>query len=673
VVRQGVLRLLWDRPGVVFVAGAFAIALAFPATSAGSIALAILAGAAGVALARSPLPVWLREPGWVGSAIVVLLVVAAGLSVFWETLTESPDWQLGDWGPQHAVLAQIMPSLPGFDVPVWNHALSTGDAPLELYPSVVYLVTGHVALVLGLEDDLPLAFMIIATLVHLALAVLVAVLAMRLASRKIAFVVAVFWVLDGGAVSHGGTVGLFRWAILHNTFAHVFSMIAVLGIVNALRRPRLGAAVTIWLGTAVATASHPAALLMSAACGVALAGVTLLASDVPRRRAVMALAHLVVGVALGAVVWLPGSMRLLAYGQHYSNELYTVTHLLQLVLSLAMPMTVYSLVVYVGYVGTAIGAFSRRAEVVFIALVVFVLIAGLSDAPYLGLGLAPSPETARLGVIRMMLLVRPLIYVAAAYGFAQVAGLIAAGWRMAPDRQRMIMAALLGIVGAVLLRAVPELWRRESQRAYSESRVVAADADGRKALTRWAHQQMLQQGPARWGRALFEACRHCTWDRFPICYCASASRTRPRRVSRASTCAGSSASTRRRPLAIRQARSRSARSTSARSQAGTAGLHASNGVRATSSYIGSTIARSRSRSPARPSRCSSLWAPAITRAGGHVTRAAPTSPCTHCLRRQGATCTWCRRGLHPDARRSRSMARYRPMATAGGSRSARLA
>lgn len=492
------------------VLGAALVALAFPATVAGWLAVAILAGALGIATARAyvDLPAWLREPGRVGSALAIAAVVLVGLSVFWETMTVSPDWQLGDWGPQHAVLARIMPSLPGLDVPVWNHAVSTGDAPLELYPALTYLVTGHVALALGLEGDLPLVFMIVATIVHLALAAITTALAIRLASRKLAILIGLMWVVDGGAVSHGGTVGLFRWAILHSAFAHVFSMIAVLGILAALRRPRASAALAIWLGTAIATAAHPAALLMAGACAIALGGVTLLAADVPPRRALVAIGHLALGVALGALVWMPAAERLLAYGQHFSNELYTPVRLLQVVMSFAMPITVYSLIVYAGYVGMIAGLFSRRAEVVFVAIVGFALLLGLCDVPYLGLGLVPGQEAARLGVIRLMLLERPFSFVAAAYLFSLVGTHAVRAFRDAPVRQRMIAAALLGIVGAFVARVAPAYFREEAQRAYDESRVYATDPEGRGQLVGWAHVQASGLGPSRWARALFEQDTH---------------------------------------------------------------------------------------------------------------------------------------------------------------------
>ena len=504
-----VARWIWDHPGAQLVLGALVVAVAFPATAAGSISLAILAAGTGIMIARywPDAPPWLEHPGRWASALVLVAVACAGLSVFWDTLTQAPDWQMGDWGPQHAVLARLMPSLPGLDVPTWNHAVSTGDAPLELYPALTYLVVGHLALLLGI-DDLSLAFMIVATLTHLALAIITTYIAMRVTSRKIALAIGLFWLVDGGAISHGGTVGLYRWAILHSAFAHVFSMIAVIGILAALRRPRIGAAVTIWLATAVATAAHPAALLMAAACAVGLLGVALLAADTPPRRAFAALAHLAIGVALGALVWLPASERLLAYGEHFSNELYSASHFLQTIMAFAMPISVYSAIIYAGYLGMIAALFSRRADLVLLGVISFALIIGLCDVPYLGLGLLPSRETARLGVIRMMLLVRPCIYVCAAYMLWLVGQRCRTAWRDAPARQRTIAAALLGITCGLLLRIVPTYWREESQRAFDETRVYAPDADGRKELTAWAIVQMSQLGPSRWARALFEQDTH---------------------------------------------------------------------------------------------------------------------------------------------------------------------
>jgi hypothetical protein len=494
VVPQAVFRraahYISARPLVQIAIGAIIIAIAFPATAAGTLALAALAACAGVAVMELRVP---TLPAWLGTATVITLIIALGITTFWEPLTTSPDWQLGDWGPQHAVVARIMPSLPGFDVPVWNHAVATGDAPLELYPAFTTLLVGHVAL---LTDDIPLAFMIVAIVVHIALAVLTALIAMRIASRKLALVVGLAFLVDSGAISHGGTVGLFRWAILHTAVADVFALIAVLGVMSALRRPRLRASIMIWIATAIASTVHPAALLMVAAAVVALLAVALLAEDVPKRRALAAAGHLVLGVALGAVIWLPASERLLAYGQQFANQLYSPADFLHTILKMAMPISAYALLVYAGYIGIVAGVLSRRAEVVFVTATALVLLLGICELPYFAL--MPGQTTARLGALRMMLLVRPFIFAAAACLLALVGSQLFV--------RRRAAAALLGLAAGVGLRVLPVFWRDETQRAYEETQAFAPDPQGRDALVTWARAQ--QVGPQSWGRALFEQDTH---------------------------------------------------------------------------------------------------------------------------------------------------------------------
>ena len=209
-------------PGWQLVLGGAVLALAFPSRLAGAVGLAMLCGAAGVGVARAwpGLPDWLRAPPpRIATALVVALVLGLGLSAFWETLTVSPDWQQWDWGPQHAVLRRGIAALPGLEPPVWNHAVGTGDAPFELYPRLAYLLTGHLALALGLEHDLPLAMNVVAVLVHLALAAATALIAMRVAPRPLALVYGALALVDSGAVAHGGTVGLFRYALVHSALA----------------------------------------------------------------------------------------------------------------------------------------------------------------------------------------------------------------------------------------------------------------------------------------------------------------------------------------------------------------------------------------------------------------------------------------------------------------------
>jgi hypothetical protein len=498
-------------PAWQLVVGGAVLALAFPSRLPGAIGMAILAGGLGIAamLGWPRLPDWLRHPpDRVAELIVVSFVIAMGVSTFWDTLTISPDWQMGDWGPQHAVLARIMPSLPGTDTPVWNHLISTGDAPLELYPKLAYLVTGHFALAAGLADDLPLAMMIVAVLVHVAIAVTTTLIAMRIAPRPIALVVGLLTVVDSGAVAHGGTVGLFRWGLLHSAMSLAFGTVAALGVLGALRKPRLRASLAIWLGTALACATHPAGLIAAVACVVALAAVALLASDVPPRRALIAIGHIGLGIALGAVVWMPLATRIVEYGQHFPNVLRTPAKLLEDLLVYPSPVTSYAMLSYAGYFGILAGLWSRRAALVFVSTVAIVLLVGLCDAPYLALDLAPGEAVARLGTERLAQLARPFVAAAGAYGIAIFLAHARRAWVGASKHQRLVAAAIMGILTASVVRVIPAFWRSASGRAYNESVVLAPDPIGRAQLTTWAAARASELRPDAWGRALFEQDTH---------------------------------------------------------------------------------------------------------------------------------------------------------------------
>src|SRR5258706_12274177 len=123
--------------------------------------------------------------------------------------------------------------------------------------------------------------MIVAVVVHLAIAAATTAIAMRVAPRPIALVVGLLMLVDSGAVAHGGTVGLFRWALLHSALALACSTVAAHGVLEALRQPRLATSAAIWLATALATIAHPAGLIAAAASMLALVAVALLAGDGP--------------------------------------------------------------------------------------------------------------------------------------------------------------------------------------------------------------------------------------------------------------------------------------------------------------------------------------------------------------------------------------------------------
>ncbi|MEO8704931.1 MAG: hypothetical protein ABI867_33065 [Kofleriaceae bacterium] len=505
------LRSLARSPGWQLVVGGAILALWFPSRLAGSLGLALAAAGVAVAIAEvwPRIPEWVRQPeAKLATAFVVTLVAMLGVSTFWDTLTVTPDWQMGDWGPQRAVLQRIMPSLPGLDVPVWNHAVSTGDAPLELYPKLAYIVTGHFALAANLGNDLPLAMMVVAVLVHVGIAVTTTPIAIRIAPRPIALIVGALTVVDSGAVAHGGTVGLFRWGLLHSAMALLFGTCAALGVMAAVRRPRLASSITIWVATALACIAHPAGLIAAVATLLGLAAVALLASDVPPRRAVVAMAHVILGIALGASAWMPLAERILAYGQHFPNAVRSPAKLLEDLMVYPSPVTAYAMLGYAGYFGILAGLWSRRSAVVFVAAVALVLLVGLCDLPYLALDLAPGQGIARLGTERLAQLARPFVAAAGAYAIWIVAKHALAGWSGASPRRRTIAIALVGVLTASFIRVLPPFWRNATSRAYGETQVLAADAGGRAQLTGWAMARATELRPDAYARALFELDTH---------------------------------------------------------------------------------------------------------------------------------------------------------------------
>ncbi len=505
------MKWLSARPVAILVVAASILAIAFPRHITGTLGLLVLAGAGAIALARwwPTAPTWLREPPEdFSSTLVISIVVAVGLSVFWEALTEAPDWQMGDWGPQHAVLKSLMPSLPGLHAPVWNHAVSTGDAPFELYPSFAYFVTGHLAVILGLRDDLPLALMIVAVVVHILLAVGTTVLAMRIAKKPVALVIGLLSLVDSGAVAHGGTVGLFSWGLLHSALSLAFILLAACGIVAAMRRPSLASSFAIWLGVGFGAVAHPAGLISSAAMIVGLGGVALFASDVPVRRPLVAIGHVGLGLALGAFVWMPLAQRILAYGEHYPNALHTPGGFVEQLMAAATPVTAFQLFAYAGFIGVVAGLWSRRASVVFISATAIVLFVGMTDAPYLAFDLAPGQGVARLGTERLAQIARPFLFASSGFTLVLIWDQIRRAWQGATQLRRTIAAAAIGVLTISILRAVPEFWRSASTRASLTTRNIAADATGRGALETWAKRQMPSLTPASWGRALFEEDTH---------------------------------------------------------------------------------------------------------------------------------------------------------------------
>ena len=102
-----------------------------------------------------------------------------------------------------------------------------------------------------------------------------------------------------------------------------------------------------------------------------------------------------IGVALGAIVWISLAERILLYGQHFPNPLRAPARLLEDLLQWPSPVTAFAMLGYAGFFGIIAGLWSRQARTVYVAAVALVLMVGLCDAPYLALDLAPGQGVAR--------------------------------------------------------------------------------------------------------------------------------------------------------------------------------------------------------------------------------------------------------------------------------------
>jgi len=489
---------VWQRPWSVLVIAAAVVAIAFPRVGAGSTGLVILTAGAGIAALvavqrlgdRTISP---RLAGW----IAIATVSVAGLVLFIPVLGASIEWPQGDWGPQHAVLRGVVDKVASFELPHWNHRISTGDAPLDVYPALSYIVVAALALVSGMEDDLPRLLVYVGIALHVVQAINATRLARRFLPAPIAALIGLVLLVDRGNVSSGGVFGTVQWGLLHTAVAQTLLSFAIVAIVDAVRRPRLRTSIAIWVFTALTVATHPAGLLGAAVVMIALVAVALLARDVPTRRPLIAICHVVLGVALGAAIWMPMGDRIVRYGQHFSNVLRHPAEWLTGLLATPLPQGSFAAVVAVGYAGVLAALWSRRATAILVAASALVALVAVSDAPYLAFDLAPSQAVARLGADRFYGLARPFLFVAAGYVVMILFGHVRERWVGASRGSRLVGAAIAGVLGLAGLRFAGQAAERLSE----DTRAAAKASFDMTPLDAWAREALATAGPDRWGRA----------------------------------------------------------------------------------------------------------------------------------------------------------------------------
>ncbi len=477
-----------------------ATALFAPSTQAGGVSLVLLVAAAGAGLAWAAAHIPSRSaPGFLGPALAYLIVFTVAVIAF-----HSPWFDTGlyihDWGTHHAVTQSLLDGLRGGHVPTWANDMSTGDAPLELYPALTYYIAAGLALLFHTSDTaMVLARLAIAVQVLLALGTVR--LALRFVSWRLAVVAGLLVLLDRGNGTSGGASAVLYWGLLHNGVALCLWVFALGSLVNALRRPRLGSSLAVWVLGALGVAAHPIGLVTAAATAVALLAVAALARDLPPRRALVGVFHVVVAVALAAVVWQPLAERLLHYGVHYGASPTSNPVMFRTFTQHPLPAATFAVAVYLGYLGILAGVFSRRSAPTLIAFFAGVLLVGVSTEPYLLLHLGPSSAFARFSSTRLMSVAKVPVFISAVYLVQIVAAHLRGRWQ-GPSR------LLAGAVAALLLA-----WTARVATPFLNDHFDALERDAgaripgehdMAALRAWARSEVDAMTPDRFGRLLYD-------------------------------------------------------------------------------------------------------------------------------------------------------------------------
>ncbi|HEV8551491.1 MAG TPA: hypothetical protein VGQ57_20730, partial [Polyangiaceae bacterium] len=443
-----------------------ASALFFPRTGAAGLALAVLMALAG-GLAWSP---WGKEraarlralavslPAWTPDALVVVVVVNASIFVYADTWFQT-GLRMYDWGPHHANLKNLIDGLARGGVPRWVQGVSTGDSPYELYPLLPYWLMARAALLFG-TTDLTLVLVRTAVLTHTLAALGGGLLARRTVGAAWGVVVGLVMLLDHGSVWGGGAEGIFKLGVLHSALANAVFPFVLVAVVAALRRPTLVTSAAIWSSVALAVACHPLALTSALATCGALVLVACFARDVPAARALACAAHVALGVALVAAIFMPLNARLLSYGVHFGIGAAKPWEQFGTLLAAPIPQATFGPFVAAGYLGIVAALISRRGALVLLAGMAALLLFFLLDQPYLLFDAAPSPQAARFQTVRLASASKAAVYVLGSYALSLVVQRARAA---RPARGGLVLAAALTFGLAFVVRGgLPFLDRQVS-------------------------------------------------------------------------------------------------------------------------------------------------------------------------------------------------------------------
>ena len=488
------------KPVSALIVGVLAVnALLVPSSAAGAASMLVITALCGAGAAWALSRWWREIPGWAADLLVCAVMFYLSMKLFGKPWA-SGGYSIFDWAPHHANLRHLIDGLREGHVPRWVQSVSTGDASYELYPLLPYYLAAKVAILTDTQD-LTLLLVRSGIVVHVLMAVGTALLARRIVPWPAALVAGLALLYDRGSVWGGGVDGVLSMGVTHSALANAVWPFVLIAIIAALQRPSLARSMLIWLLTVFAIACHPIGLVNALATAAALLLVALLARDLPARRALFALAHLVLGVLMAAAIWQPFGARLVMYAVHVAVPAQPSWLTFQHIMQHPLPETSFAPIVFAGYAGLLAGILSRRAVPTLLASFVGVLFAGLSDQLYLLLDLVPSFETVRFQTVRLAASAKPSLYACALY----VLYLTVRSLRpLQADRTRLIVGALLALLALGLVRAgVPygDALKTDLRRLAHRN---VPDEQGFKKLIAWAREQNHAMRPERFGRLLHE-------------------------------------------------------------------------------------------------------------------------------------------------------------------------
>jgi hypothetical protein len=426
-----------------------------------------------------------------------------GLSVLGPALREAPRHKSWDYGPHHALTRALARGLAQGHVPRYLVGVSTGDSPFEMYPLPAYALAAGASLLLGGDAQAPLALLLLAAACHVVIAALVARLASHFAPLPLAFGLGVAAFFDLGSFESGAANTILEVGLLHGALAQCLLLLALdMALVIASAGPRRGRVVGLWLAAAAAAAAHPSSLLFLLALLFALlAGAALARSPAPRKPLAAAL-HVGVGVMLSAWVWMPYAARVLAHGLHFAYPAPPLSAALGELSGLRQPPTSFPLLLALGYAGLAGALLRRRAASLALACLTATLLLGWSELPHRLFFDWQPHALARLQSFRLLTLVRPLLFAAAALP-------LAAAWRFVRARTPLLglafPAGTLALIGAGLVCAATQSGRfptgGDELRAAAQSQVE--DPAGFEQLLTWAAAEQRARLPGRFARLMW--------------------------------------------------------------------------------------------------------------------------------------------------------------------------